>query len=47
MVALFIYDSSNQTARFFTIVQNDISVVFFVILIELLGEEKSQQGVRR
>jgi len=32
MFALFIYDSSNQHARFFTLVQDDISKLFFAIL---------------
>jgi len=46
LLAAFIYDSSNQYARFFTVVQNDISGAFFVILNELLGEEESYQWVR-
>jgi hypothetical protein len=49
-MADFIYDSPKEHARFFTIVQNDISrwflsfwtsSSFFIILNELLGEEES------
>jgi len=43
MFVQIIYDSFNQTARFFTIAQNDISGVFFIILNEFLGAEESQQ----